>query len=156
ISGGGATLKTITSASKQKLSATAATGVSIKAGRDMGLGGGGINIFGGNHVGSGASVLASQSGAKATAVAHTDGGVTAADAVSCTGGFVHLAGGSDVAGAHENSHFGGGGGFGHFSATVSWGPLTQVRAGGQKAAASLTATGNVSLTAGAGGITLDA
>ncbi len=149
ISGGSAKVTATPDGAKQKISATASAGVSIKAGHDMTLSGDGVNIVGGKDAASGAQVIAAQSGAKATAAAHADTILSAGDAISVTGHEVTVGAGIGAAGAHSSATASAG----HHQ--VTWSP-TQVSATGQKAAASLTATANVSLKAGAGGIALDA
>jgi filamentous hemagglutinin family protein len=151
LSGGYAEVFDLTDAVKQSATVTANANLTIKAGNDISVNATTVNING-QSAGYGAQIFASQSDAKANATAHSDVNFTAGHAIVLTAASITVRAGGNVAGASlQESNNTCGGGCNVESFTVR---PTKVDALGQNATANLTATANVSFTAGAGGITL--
>ena len=140
---------------KQQVTATATADLSITAGHNIKIAANSVSAHAGNSVGRSAQIstgTAAISGAKATGVAHGDLSLKAGNALAVTGMFITVRGGNRVGGGESSFFHTNCGGI--CSLSVETGGNARVIASGKNAAASLTATGNLSLTAGAGGISL--
>ncbi len=149
---GHASFRASTAAVKQTGTATATAGLSVTAGHNINVTGTSqVFMVGGTSVAHGDRVNADQSGAKATATAHADLTLSAGDAFTASAPTLTVRGGNNVGGAREvrcsfTSRC-------SSATSVNW-AAAGANALGKKASANYTATGNTSITAGAGGITL--
>jgi filamentous hemagglutinin family protein len=146
--GGAGNVFTVTDAAKQKATASVTSGVDVSAGNDITVTATHtVDVLGGDSAAYDGYAHASNSSAHAASVIDTDVTLDAGHAIALAGTAVQLRGGNDAAGGFGSKHNFGSGYY------VSY-DLAGVRAEAKSATASLTASADVDLKAGAGGITI--